>query len=77
MTDRKTSEEREREFDSHIRVFIDKTRGIVDLVVDDDVEVSFGRVLRNLGVGDLVWAGHFWIFNFESRVRRLRSDRRG
>jgi putative transposon-encoded protein len=33
-------------------MFVNKTRRIVDCIVDDEVEVLFRRVVCDLGVGD-------------------------
>jgi len=41
-----------------IRMFINESRGIVDLVVDDNVKILFRRVIGYFSVGDLFCAGH-------------------
>lgn len=40
-----------------VRMLVDKGRGIVDLVVDDNVDVLLGRVLRHFGVGEFLRHG--------------------
>jgi hypothetical protein len=40
-------------------VLIDEARAIVDLIVDHKVEVLLGRVLRDVGVGELLGGGHY------------------
>ena len=55
MRRRKRKETREEK--GGVRVLIDKRRGIVDFVVDDQVEVFFGVVGGDFGEGEFF--GHF------------------
>ena len=41
----------------NVRVLVNEAGGVVDLVVDDDVEVLLGVVLRDVGVGEFL-VGH-------------------
>lgn len=40
-----------------VRVLVHKAGCVVDLVVDDDVEILLGAVLRDVGVGEFL-GGH-------------------
>jgi hypothetical protein len=42
----------EREGEGGVRMLIDERAGVVDLVVDDDVEILLGGVGRDVGVGE-------------------------
>jgi hypothetical protein len=53
------------EGDSYLRVLIDETRGIVDLVMNNHVQVLLGIVFRNVGVGKF--------FRHDGRWKRGRS----
>ena len=39
-------------------MLVDKTRDVVDFIVDDDVEVFLGGVLRHFRVGNFLCSGH-------------------
>lgn len=43
---------------SDVRVLVDEARGVVDLVVDDEVEVLLGRVFGDVGVGEFLGVRH-------------------
>jgi hypothetical protein len=42
----------------HVRVLIDEARGVVDLVVYNNVEVLLGVVFRDIGVGEFLVGRH-------------------
>lgn len=42
----------EGEGEGDVRMLIDERAGVVDLVVDDDVEILLGGVGRDVGVGE-------------------------
>ena len=43
---------------SDVRVLVHEARGVVDLVVDDQVQVLLGRVLRDVRVCELLGVRH-------------------
>lgn len=45
-------------FGCDVRMLINEARGIVDFVVDDDIEVFFRRVARYFGVGEFFCRRH-------------------
>ena len=58
----------------NVRVLVDEAGAVVDLVVDDNVQVLLGSVLRDIGVGEFL-VGHgegVWCW-----VWRMRACGRG
>lgn len=43
---------------SDVRVLVHEARGVVDLVVDHQVEVLLGRVFRDIRVGEFLGVRH-------------------
>ena len=63
---------------SNVRVLIDESRDIVDLVVDNEEEVLLGLVVGNLLEGELLVGGHGCGFEeMKEGVGRWISDDKG
>lgn len=43
-----------KELGGYVRVLVDEARGVVDLIVDDDVAILLGGVLRDVRVSEFL-----------------------